>query len=327
MPQFELVLNENIAEIKSCAFNKIGVTKVSGDTSGLCKIGEYAFSWVNKTGGYALDITFAYPGVITTGDAIFNHVNATLRLGHGTTFSNTDFRAASVKYIFDDAHTYGEPTWTWDEDYYFATATFTCTHPGSGHQETIRSKTVETQQPDGQILLSERVTFNGKDYIAPKPVYRTEVGEYIVEITGFYRGYIGNPKDNIEGLNKLTVRFIDKNGNEVTAPTYIWTAKETAADGIVLESNGDIMFKKGGDFHVQLTSPDGATVYSSWIPVRCLFESGDDSEKSSPDIIVPDPDNTPKTGDSTSAAAATAILLTSLTAALFLAMKRRKNEA
>ena len=326
-PQFELVLNENIDEIKSCAFNKIGVTKVSGDSSGLCKIGEYAFSWVNKTGGYALDITFAYPGVITTGDAIFNHVNATLRLGHGTTFSNTYFRAASVKYIFDDAHTYGEPTWTWDEDYYFATATFTCTHPGCGHQETIRSKTVETQQPDGQILRSEVVTFNGKEYIAPKPVYRTEVGDYIVEVTGFYRGYIGNHKDNIEGLNKLTVRFIDKNGNEVTAPQYIWTAKETAAEGIVLESNGDIMFKKGGDFHVQLTSPDGATVYSSWIPILCLFESGDDSEKSSPDIIVPDPDNTPKTGDSTSAAAATAILLTSLTAALLLAMKRRKNEA
>lgn len=326
-PQFELVLNENITEIKSCAFNKIGVTKVTGDTSGLNKIGEYAFSWVNKTGGYALDITFAYPGTITTGDAIFNHVNATIRLGHGTTFSNTDFRATSLTYDFNDAHTYGEPTWIWDEDYFFATATFTCTNPGCGHQETIRSKTVETQQPDGQILLSERVTFNGKDYIAPKPVYRTEVGEYIVEITGFYRGYIGNPKDNIEGLNKLTVRFIDKNGNEVTAPTYIWTAKETAADGIVLESNGDIMFKKGGDFHVQLTSPDGATVYSSWIPVHCLFESGDDSEKSSPDIIVPDPDNTPKTGDSTSAAAATAILLTSLTAALLLAMKRRKNEA
>jgi len=326
-PQFELVLNENITEIKSCAFNKIGVTKVTGDTSGLNKIGEYAFSWVNKTGGYALDITFAYPGTITTGDAIFNHVNATIRLGHGTTFSNTDFRATSLTYDFNDAHTYGEPTWIWDEDYFFATATFTCTNPGCGHQETIRSKTVETQQPDGQILLSERVTFNGKDYIAPKPVYRTEVGEYIVEITGFYRGYIGNPKDNIEGLNKLTVRFIDKNGNEVTAPTYIWTAKETAAEGIVLESNGDIMFTKGGDFHVQLTSPDGETVYSSWIPILCLFESGDDSEKSSPEIIVPDPDNTPKTGDSTSAAAATAILLTSLTAALLLAMKRRKNEA
>ncbi len=325
-PQFELVLNENITEIKSCAFNKIGVTKVSGDTSGLCKIGEYAFSWVNKTGGYALDITFAYPGVITTGDAIFNHVNATLRLGHGTTFSNTDFRAASVKYIFDDAHTYGEPTWTWDEDYYFATATFTCTNPGCGHQETIRSKTVETQQPDGQILRSEAVTFNGKEYIAPKPVYRTEVGEYIVEVTGFFRRFVGGPKESIEGTNKLTVRFMDKNGNEVTAPQYIWTAKETAAEGIVLESNGDIMFTKGGDFHVQLTSPDGETVYSSWIPVRCSINGGDDSEKSTPDIVVPDPDNTPKTGDSTSAAAATAILLTSLTAALLLAMKRRKDE-
>ena len=86
------------------------------------------------------------------------------------------------------------------------------------------------------------------------------------------------------------------------------------------------MFTNGVDFHVQLRSPDGETVYSSWIPVRCPFTGGDGPEESSPDIIVPDPYNTPKTGDTASAAAVTAVLLASLTAALVLALKRRKDE-
>ncbi|MBQ9460727.1 MAG: leucine-rich repeat protein, partial [Clostridia bacterium] len=228
-PQFELVLNENIAEIKSCAFNKIGVTKVSGDSSGLCKIGEYAFSWVNKTGGYALDITFAYPGVITTGDAIFNHVNATLRLGHGTTFSNTDFRAASVKYIFDDSHTYGEPTWEWADDRSSAKAIFTCTDPRCDHTETIDA------------------------IVSPKE------GEEFAEYTA---------KAVFNGVVYSNIR------------AAAWSAFE-------LE----------------------------------IIDSGKSGE-----ITIPEPNSTPKTGDTSSAAAAAAILLTSLTAALLLAMKRRKDE-
>lgn len=46
--QFELVLNENIREIKGYTFYVLYVTKVSGETSGLNKIGNYAFSWANS---------------------------------------------------------------------------------------------------------------------------------------------------------------------------------------------------------------------------------------------------------------------------------------
>lgn len=336
-PQFELVLNENITEIKSCAFNKIGVTKVTGDTSGLCKIGEYAFSWVNKAGGYALDITFAYPGTITTGDAIFNHVNAVLHLGHGTTFSNMDFRATSITYDFTDTHIYGDPTWTWDDDYRYLTATFTCIHPGCGHRETVQSELIDIDRSDRDSDI------------------KTKSGDYNVELIGYYSGRLVDAEDVLEGVNKLTVIFKDKNGNKVTPPQYIWTIKEIAS-GV----NGGVDLTEGSKFFVQLRSPDGETIYSPWILVDLLGGGSDLMNVSSPDKektvphtngetnnspripveshsgsgqtnvsssneAVPSP-GMPKTGDSTSAAAATAILLTSLTAALFLAMKRRKDE-
>lgn len=336
-PQFELVLNENITEIKSCAFNKIGVTKVTGDTSGLCKIGEYAFSWVNKAGGYALDITFAYPGTITTGDAIFNHVNAVLHLGHGTTFSNMDFRATSITYDFTDTHIYGDPTWTWDDDYRYLTETLTCIHPGCGNRETVQSELIDIDRSDRDSDI------------------KTKSGDYNVELIGYYSGRLVDAEDVLEGVNKLTVIFKDKNGNKVTPPQYIWTIKEIAS-GV----NGGVDLTEGSKFFVQLRSPDGETIYSPWILVDLLGGGSDLMNVSSPDKektvphtngetnnspripveshsgsgqtnvsssneAVPSP-GMPKTGDTASAAAVSAILLTSLITALFLAMKRKKDE-
>jgi|GEM_PF-7057594 len=235
-PQFELVLNENIAEIKPCAFNKIGVTKVTGNTSGLGKIGEYAFSWVNKTGGYALDITLTYPGMITTGDAVFNQVNAVIHLGHETTFSNMDFRTASITFDFMDAHTYSEPDWEWNYAHDGATATFTCTDDRCQHTEAVNAAVSEsyTTSDDGEVTVYYKATadFNGKTY------------------------------------------------TDLAATAYI------------------------------------------------ALELFDDTSK--PDHVsstVKVPDNAPKTGDTASAAAITATLLGSLTAALFLAIKRRKTES
>ena len=46
--QFELVLNENITEIKPYTFYVLYVTKVIGDTANLKTIGNYAFSWANS---------------------------------------------------------------------------------------------------------------------------------------------------------------------------------------------------------------------------------------------------------------------------------------
>ena len=54
-PGFVLVLNEYITEIKPYSFYAVQVTGVEGNTSKLSKLGAYAFSWANSSGGYALD--------------------------------------------------------------------------------------------------------------------------------------------------------------------------------------------------------------------------------------------------------------------------------
>ena len=433
-PQFELVLNENITEIKSCAFNKIGVTKVTGDTSGLCKIGEYAFSWVNKTGGYALDITFAYPGTITTGDAIFNHVNATLHLGHGTTFSNTDFRATSLTYDFNDGHTYGKPTWEWADDHSSAKAVFTCTDARCKHTVIVNEKNTMSEDNHKMSFTAEAI-FDGVTYTDtnftlthsgtesdPYLIYTPEeFNEYLVNkaYTGKYiricRDMTLDPnngsnyvidKDTVLNLNN---HIITLSNTSILVDNCSLTIDETIASGkITSNDKRTIIVNETGSLDIEFGSivntnsaddssvieNNGITVMNGgWIQgshsVLCNSKSsrleinsgnvsgtflnnegtitvkgdlfdfnpieyvdltqyevlqiknlylvmtidkakdfdpnsfGGNSERS---IVVPDPESAPKTGETASAAAVAAILLTSLTTVLFLAMKRRKGE-
>ena len=319
-PQFALVLNENITEIKSSAFNTVGVTKVTGNTSNLSKIGAYAFSWANKSGGNTLDITLTYQGEIMTGDAVFNQTKVTLHISHATTFSNTEFRAKSVNFDFTDKHIYGEPEWVWGENYFDATAVFTCTNPCCEHTERLCAEFIGSSFPS--------VRFEGREYNEVKRVYRTEAGNYIVTVEGNYRGIIYAPEKNIEKVIGLKVTFTDKDGNKTDTPQYIWVAKETAEDGIVLKPDGNVRFTKIGEFHVQIRSADGKINYSPWFTIRSFQGNGygpDDNEESSLSVIAPETD-TPKTGDVSSTGAAAAVLLGSLTTALFLAKKHRRNE-
>ena len=161
--QFELVLTENIREIGPYTFYVYYVTKVSGDTSGLNKIDDYAFSWANSPGGYTLDLQLDYPGKITVGAYVFNHMNVTLRLKHATTFSKTNFGAQKVTYQFTDAHIYGEPKWTWEDDYSSATATFTCTDSRCKHQETP-DVTVTADYTGDSHLYTATATVDGNTY-------------------------------------------------------------------------------------------------------------------------------------------------------------------
>ena len=159
--RFILTLNENIREIKGYAFYTMWVSKVQGDTSNLKTIGDYAFSWVNAPGGYTLDIKLDYPGRITAGYEIFNHMNVTARIKHATTFSKDSFSQQSINYIFTDDHTYGAPVWSWLDDNSAATATFTCTDPRCRHQETVDATITRGEAVDGRALLTASVNVNG----------------------------------------------------------------------------------------------------------------------------------------------------------------------
>ncbi len=173
--QFELVLNENIREIKGYTFYVLYVTKVSGDTSGLSIIGDYAFSWANSPDGYTLDIQLDYIGKITTGASIFNHMNVTARIRHATTFNKSNFGQQSISYVFTDAHTYGEPEWTWADDYSSATAKFTCTDSRCKHEETVDAM-VTSVTKDGVITYTATAALDGKTCTDTKTAYSDGVG-------------------------------------------------------------------------------------------------------------------------------------------------------
>ncbi|MEE3403967.1 MAG: LPXTG cell wall anchor domain-containing protein [Acutalibacteraceae bacterium] len=233
----------------------------------------------------------------------------------------------------EHTHTYGEPVWDWDEDYIGATVTRTCTHPNCKHTESVLAEFVEATDEDGIPYTEAVAKFSDAVYHDVQPAYKTEAGGYIVEVTRRFKGGVDSGKHNMVGSDGFRVVFKNKDGNKVNAPQYIWVAQESASDGVVVDPNGDVSFTKEGDFHVQLRSPDGNTVYSPWITVRAyrggddgLDEGTDDPADDTPSPVIHPENDMPQTGDTSSAAVVAAILLTSLTAALFLAMKRRKGE-
>ena len=176
---FVLRLNENITEIKPYTFWAIWVTKVTGDTDNLGTIGKYAFSWANSTGGYALDIQLDYEGKIKCGAGIFNNMNVTARIKHATGFDRSSFSQKSMTYSFTDAHTYGEPKWTWADDHRSATAKFTCADSRCKHEEIINAA-VTSNTKDGIINYTATVELDGTTYTDTKTAFEDGIGASLV---------------------------------------------------------------------------------------------------------------------------------------------------
>jgi hypothetical protein len=60
-------------------------------------------------------------------------------------------------------HDFGEPVWTWAEDYSSATATFTCSHDAT-HTYSFDCPVESEVQEDCSVVHTARVLFNGKVY-------------------------------------------------------------------------------------------------------------------------------------------------------------------
>ena len=161
-PRFTLVLNENITRIHQRSFYVAYVEKVTGDTSGLNNIGDYAFSWANDP-DYTLDIKLDYQGIIYCGSGIFNNMHVTARIKHDTRFSTSNFQQQSINFIFTDEHPYGAPAWTWNDDNTAATAKFTCTDSRCKHTETVDA-TVSSGVSDGKSVITATAVLDGKTY-------------------------------------------------------------------------------------------------------------------------------------------------------------------
>ena len=78
----------------------------------------------------------------------------------------------SVTITVEEHHNYGEPTWTWNDDF-TASAVFTCTDD-DGHTQTVPATVTDevTTEPtcdkEGLRTYTAKVTFEGKDYIDTK---------------------------------------------------------------------------------------------------------------------------------------------------------------
>lgn len=167
--QFSLILNENITQVSQYTFYTLPVTEVKGDTSNLNTLGRYAFSWANSRGDYNIDVKLDYPGKISSHVGTFNNMKASIHMKHSASFSNNPSWAKSVTYDFTDAHTYGNPEWSWNADYSSASVQFTCTHPQCGHEENVDAE-VTKQYSRGNFIYTASAEFEGNTYTDTKTV-------------------------------------------------------------------------------------------------------------------------------------------------------------
>ncbi|MCD7839817.1 MAG: Ig-like domain-containing protein [Erysipelotrichaceae bacterium] len=88
------------------------------------------------------------------------------------TFNGTEYTDTKTVTIKAIGHTYGEPTFTWSEDYSTASAAFTCATCGDTQSvdATVTSEMTKAASctEDGKTVYTATVTFNGTEYIDTK---------------------------------------------------------------------------------------------------------------------------------------------------------------
>ena len=369
-PQFTLVLNENISEIKSSAFNTIGVNKVTGNTSGLNKIGDYAFSWANRTGNYELDITLDYPGEITVGKTIFNHVNATVHIGDTTTFSSTKFGASKIviiesfgsennpyqiysvddleKYLTDSQYTgkyiklYDDITLNETDDLMY--------HFG---KDTVMVLNDHTLTLNNAALFIDNCSLTVMDSITAGMITSNYKRTVIVSETGTLNILMGGIIENTN--TEADSAVIENRGTTMMESGYI-NGKHSfvsggefsriritggTINGTFLGSIEGFELTGGGAFsfdpidYIDKTKYETVKVFNGYTIVNIGHTSGfapetiggnDEENNKDTNSAVSAPNSTPKTGDTTSAVAILAFLLSSLGAVITLAKKRKRKE-
>ena len=148
----------------------------------------------------------------------------------------------SVTITVEEHHNYGEPTWTWNDDF-TASAVFTCTDD-DGHTQTVPATVTDevTTEPtcdkEGLRTYTAKVTFEGKDYtdtktepIPAKGHTLTAVAEVpaTCETAGTSAHWkcdvCGKLFSDAEGNTEITLEklTIPATGHAYGAPVWKWT--------------------------------------------------------------------------------------------------------
>lgn len=231
---FTLELNENISLIWTASFMNRNVTAVTGNTSGLRTIQDAAFDSANGKNGNKIDINLDYEGEVEAGNYAFGSTNVTFHLKHATTVSNTS-DTKSVTYDFTDAHIYGDPSWSWANDYSSAKATFTCTDERCKHKETVDA-TVTVTETTEKVKYTATAAFEGKTYTDTQEI-DNEIGTRLVGYSLSLKGDIGvnfymELSDSVVEHKDTAYMYFTIPGNTTTYQTvFVKDAESEIIDG------------------------------------------------------------------------------------------------
>ena len=252
--KFVLTLNENITEIKPEMFDRMKyLSKVQGDTSNLKTIGQYAFSYVNGTDNYNLEMNLYYPGEMTNGSGIFNFLNIIVHLKHSTQFSSSYAWIHHIDYDFIDAHLYSEPIWEWD-GLNSAKAEFTCSNEHCKHEETVNAAITKTEELDKTVYTAS-ADIDGQLYTDTKEIPKSYSN--ITVTTDGHGTVTANKNAAYEGeeitldvtpetgykLKALSVKDDSDNNIEIKGNTFTMPAGDVTISASFEEKEFDITYE------------------------------------------------------------------------------------
>ena len=141
-----------------------------------------------------------------------------------------------------DGHAYGEPVWSWTDDFK-ATATFTCAN-NDAHVENVTATvtnavtTEATCEVDGVRTYTAKVTFEGKEYTDTKTetlpatghAYGTPVWKWNDDYTASATFTCGNDASHVETVNAAVTNEVTTAATCETTGVRTYTAKVTFED-------------------------------------------------------------------------------------------------
>ena len=165
----------------------------------------------------------------------------------------TDTKEVALEAI---GHKWGEPEWTWTEDFTAASAKFVCENDPE-HVKTIAA-VVTDEIKDGKKIYTAKVEFEGKEYTDTKEVpagIELDKTEVVLK------------SDSEE---KITAKYI---GTEEEAKNVVWTSSDEAV--VEVDETGKLTPKKAG-YAVITATADGL---EATCDVQVLFDDVQNEKK------------------------------------------------
>ena len=242
----------------------------------------------------------------------------------------------SVTITVEEHHNYGEPTWTWNDDF-TASAVFTCTDD-DGHTQTVPATVTDevTTEPtcdkDGVRTYTAKVTFEGKEYTDTKTetiaatghAYGAPVWKWNDDFTASATFTCGNDASHVETVNAAVTNEVTTAATCKADGVRTYTAKVTFEGKEYADTKTEVIPALGHDYKDGKCSRCGAEEPTT--PVE-PGKPGEPSQPTQPE--KPTTPDTPATGDSSNMTALWVVLAVAglgIIALVVLLVTKRKSK-